>query len=107
MKSKLLQFASDVFQWRDMEFQPDPSTDDLCLIPDFRRFRFQTINQRERCVILAHGYSLSLPSDPLQRVASGFDYSRLEARTALQHERQGSDVCFSKKNKIPITIISN
>lgn len=74
MESQLLELRPHLWFRRDVELQPNPSTDDFGLIPEFGHLVFQSSKQRQRvrqaCLFLIHSYSLSAVH-LCQQVASG------------------------------------
>jgi hypothetical protein len=70
MEPEFLKFIANIFKRRDVEFQPDPMSDDLCLPPELRHFRLKLGKQLQCCLVLHHGYFLCAVH-PLTRVASG------------------------------------
>jgi hypothetical protein len=59
MESELFQIGPDFPHRRDIEFQPDPSADNLGFAPNFRHLGFQRFQQGKRvaCGIGRHGFS--------------------------------------------------
>jgi len=47
MEAEFLELVADRFDWRDIEFQPDPFADNLGLLEHFRHFPPPPLKQDE------------------------------------------------------------